>query len=156
MEPFNARLKAARQQRGKSPKEIANAIGISVESYYDLEDSDEFARVLSLREFLQLCDAVSLSPVDLLGWQSTDLTAINPETLRCRMRDYINANSLSIGSLEDIVGFQLAPFMADIDEFYDWNLDCLKAVCKTIGVDPADALAALHTARRPDVSTSNK
>jgi transcriptional regulator with XRE-family HTH domain len=76
------RLKQARERRGKTPQEIAEAIGITVESYYDLESTDDLSMVLSLRKILKLCRTLSLTPADLFGWQSAEIAPLLPETLQ--------------------------------------------------------------------------
>ena len=129
------RLKQAREGRGKTPQEIAEAIGITVESYYDLESTDDLSMVLSLRKVLKLCQALALMPADLFGWQPVESSPLFPETLQRLINDYLNLKLMKMKSFEDLVGYYIAPFMANKDEFYEWNMDCLKAVCDAIGID---------------------
>jgi transcriptional regulator with XRE-family HTH domain len=141
------RLKNAREERGLEPKDLATAAGITVPHYYDLEcPDDELYMTVSLAELARLCQA--------LGVPVTSLFAASPipqiqahvdgfTTLAHRLNEYLSTSGLSLHEFEDKVGWVMPPFPDDPAAAWDWNVDCLRDVCRESGVDWLQVLATL-------------
>ncbi len=66
--------------------------------------------------------------------------SISPEQLSTKIKAHLAATGMSVGKFEDRVGFVIEPALHDSAEVLKWNVDCLRFVCKEIGVDWLAAL----------------
>lgn len=51
------------------------------------------------------------------------------------IRRYLGRTRLTTEEFENRVGFEIAPALGDSSKVLDWNLDCLRFVCKELGID---------------------
>lgn len=132
-----SRLSAARALAGQSEMEAAAAVGLSLAWYYDLEaDNEELLSNLTLLQISTLARFLRIDPVWLLTGENTcDERAHELSLLVDLVRARTSETQNGLAELEDNVGYELAPFLADWRAAYDWNSDLLRAVCTALEVD---------------------
>src|SRR5439155_1721673 len=117
------RLKSARERSRKSPAEIASEAGISVSSYYDLENSDDLSNAISLLKLKKVAKALGIRVRSLFGNDQLAAPEIRPDDLVQRLEAYLRETGISISEFEDRVGFTISPVLDDPLEFLGWNVD---------------------------------
>jgi hypothetical protein len=136
------RLRLARERLGKEPQDVAHTTGMSLPAYFDCEGRDDLTDVISLRELFKICEAVAIEPWQLLSDQGSP-----PEPLSCT--EFIDAIFRRVGhggklrSVEDRLGFYIAPVMKDPSAILEWSANWLRDVSAEIGVDSFAALQGL-------------
>jgi transcriptional regulator with XRE-family HTH domain len=144
MGSLGSKLKLARELSGKTEREVAAALGISVPSYYDLETfDDELETCLSLAEVSKLCSLLRIDPV----WLFTEGDLKGSSRMRLselvdNIRSFIGAR-MTVDEFEDKVGFVVSPCFEDWHAVLEWNVECLRSVCSVIGIDWLAALPCL-------------
>src|SRR3954454_2522890 len=124
-------IRAARESAGKDPRELAAALGMSYESYRDLESyEDEITSVVSFRDAVTLADLLELDLRRMFGADDTLVTfAELAAALRLRLRD------TPLEQLENELGWELAGALAAPAPFADFPLDGLADVAPPFGLD---------------------
>jgi transcriptional regulator with XRE-family HTH domain len=118
-------LKGARERLGQTPEQVARAVGLTVATYYDLENCND------------LYNAVSLGELALMHKKAP----IQLRVLRDLVRQYLSDHTISLSTFEAKVGWNLGSFLEDPDVAYrEWNVDCLRAICRELGLDWLDAI----------------
>jgi len=134
------KLRQAREATGKSRQEIAVLAGLSTSTYCDLEEQDgELNMVVSLREVSKLASALGISTRFIFD-DNIEGQPISPERLCSKINEHLTRTKMSIAEFEDRVGFVIGPALLDPVEVLKWNIDCLRFVCKEVGVDWLAAL----------------
>jgi hypothetical protein len=136
--PYNVRLKRLRLLKGKTPEQMAASIG---GAYYDWEDCDgDLNRTASLSELSRLAASFETQCRLLFEDGRGDMESTPPKQLCDRIRAYLAATNMNVAKFEDRVGFIIEPALRDPVEILEWNVDCLRFVCKEIGVNWLSAL----------------
>jgi transcriptional regulator with XRE-family HTH domain len=124
-------VRAAREAAGRDPRELAAALGVSYESYRDIEWFDDeittslsFGNVVTLAELLDL-DLRSMFGADEAVMTFADLAA----AVRTRLAD------TPLEQLEDDIGWELADALDDPAAFAEFSLDGLADVATPFGLD---------------------
>src|SRR5262249_37514466 len=101
---YAKRIEDARVRAGKSIEEACVQLGISYESYQDLEwFDDEILTCISIRQVETLCEFLNVSSVILLTGQSEN-RILNHITLRevlDGIRSYIQSKEISVEQFEE-------------------------------------------------------
>jgi hypothetical protein len=124
-------VRAAREAAGKDPGELAAALGISYESYRDIEwYDDEITSVVSFRDAVILAELIEL---DLRRMFGADDTVVTFDDLAAALR--VRLDETPLEQLEDELGWELADALADPAAFADFSLDGLADVAAPVGLD---------------------
>lgn len=141
---YAKRIEAARLAVGKEMDEMAELLGISYASYWDLEGyDDEVLTCLSLDKVKRLCEALKIHPVSLLSDrpnQAGPIAHVTLPDLMDRIKEHIAIHNLTVAEFEDRAGWGIQKCLDDPAQALGWNVDCLKDVCAEIGVDWLEAL----------------
>jgi len=141
MTRFRLRLKQMREKAQKSEEEVAIQSGISVHAYYDLEQCDgDLETAVSLGELSRICSTLGTKAALLFGDDQRSVESLTPDKLAGLLRIHLEAAKMSLSQFEDEVGFRIGPFLEDIAEISNWNVDCLRSVCNAVGEEWRGAL----------------
>ena len=140
-----AAVKARRLMLGLSPAPLAEAVGISLASYHDLESNNsEICSCLDISEVFRLCRALLLTPDDVFnaarragGATSAcgQTHVLGFQSLRHAILEELERSGKVIGDFETNVGWELSSFIQGGDSGLSWSIDCLVDVCGGCGVD---------------------
>jgi len=138
-------LREARERSGKTIEEMASLLGISWESYNDLETyDDEIILVISLEQLVTLSHALGIDLVEFFSnGAPKPAESVSLEALADSINEYLTANKLTVAEFEDAVGWEVANCLTDPSQFLNFNLDGLKDVTKPLSVDWRAVLAHL-------------
>jgi len=138
-------LREARERSGKTIEEMASLLGISWESYNDLETyDDEIILVISLEQLVTLSHALGIDLVEFFSnGAPKPAESVSLEALAESINEYLTANKLTVAEFEDAVGWEVANCLTDPSQFLNFNLDGLKDVTKPLSVDWRAVLAHL-------------
>jgi transcriptional regulator with XRE-family HTH domain len=124
-------IRAARETAGKDPGELAAALGMSYESYRDIESyDDEITSVVSFRDAVTLAGLLEL---DLRRMFGADDTVLTFEELAAALR--VRLGETTLEQLENELGWELADALADPAAFAEFSLDGLADVAAPFGLD---------------------
>ena len=130
------RLRDARIKSGRSPVDLAASCGISPSSYHDLEAfSDDLYMSMSLSELAALCRAIGIKMTDLFAEGLEVGKQMTFSELAARVKAHIEENHQSLDEFENSAGWEIAAFLQIPDAAWDWNIDCLRDVCKACRVN---------------------
>jgi transcriptional regulator with XRE-family HTH domain len=150
MELLNSheRLRTARERLGKSIEEMSVLVGMTFESYRDLENyNDEIMMCLSLYELVRLCEVLKIKPQELFSSEPKKQSeSINLTGLMAKVKEYLHANSMTVPQFEDQVGWKIEPLLNDPNEIMgdNYSIDALKSICDAIGVNWMAALPEVN------------
>ena len=137
------RLRIAREQSGKTAQDLANAAGISVPHYYDLEaHDDELFMTLSLRELRELCQSLAVSARYLFanGPRKDNGSVVSFVSIAAALSGYLREHKVSQDAFENKIGWSLGSLAANPELAWEWNVDCLRDVCSELQIDWMAAL----------------
>ena len=148
---YGKRLREARERSGKTIGEMAALLGLSWESYNDLERyDDEIILVLSLQELITLSNALGIDLVDFLSnGASKPAESVSLDALAEKINEYLTAHNLTVAEFEEAVGWEVANCLTDPNQFMNFNLDGLMDVSRPLGVDWRSVLADLSQRAEP-------
>jgi transcriptional regulator with XRE-family HTH domain len=130
------RLKRFREMAGKAPKDLAQFIGNSVSSYYDLEEHNgELYRGVSIGKLSAICSALGIKARDLFDERTNVEETISPEQLISKVQTYLKETGISIAEFEDRIGFEIDRSLKDVSNVMDWNVDFLRWLCRELKLD---------------------
>ncbi len=140
-----ARLQEIRVTLGKSPDEVAQAMGINLPSYYDLESyGDELYMCPSLSDLRSLCKFLGITGSVLFTGQER-ATGISPSELARRMVERREELGLCWPDFEELVGWGIQGLVDDPNVAWEWNVDCLRDLCQVLRCDWIEALTGLFS-----------
>jgi hypothetical protein len=124
-------VRMAREAAGRDPRELAAALGVSYESYRDIEwFDDEITTSLSFGNVVTLAELLGLDLRRMFGADDTVLTFADlAAAVRTRLAD------TPLEQLEDDVGWELADALDDPAAFARFSLDGLADVATPFGLD---------------------
>jgi len=138
-------LREARERSGKTIEEMASLLGISWESYNDLETyDDEIILVISLEQLVTLSHALGIDLVEFFSNGATKpAESVSLDALAEKINEYLSGHNLTVAEFEDAVGWEVANFLTEPREFLNLNLDGLMDVTRPLSVDWRAVLAGL-------------
>jgi transcriptional regulator with XRE-family HTH domain len=135
----NERLRQARKGLGKSEAEVADAMGISLSNYYDLEYcAEELPTVMTMKQLRNLSALLGITVRSLLGAERDQSIAF--VDLAEIIRKYLAANRITASEFEDRAGWELRGVLEDPEAAWNWTIVCLQDVCETLGIAWQDVL----------------
>ena len=143
---YARRLREARERSGKSIDEMAALVGLSWESYNELErDDDEIIDSVSLRQIVTLSRALKIDLVEFFssGPAKKPREGVSLETLAQKISDFLVAEKLTVTEFENTAGWEVANSLTDPSRFMNFNMLGLMEVCEIVGVDWRGVLAQL-------------
>jgi len=143
---YGRRVREARERSGKTIDEMTSLLGISWESYNDLEVyDDEIILVLSLKELVTLSHALGIDLVDFFSnGASRPAESVSLVALAEKINEYLTAHNLTVAEFEEAVGWEVANCLNDPNQFMNFNLDGLMDVSRPLSVDWRAVLLDLH------------
>lgn len=142
---YARRLLDARERSGKTIDEMAALLGLSWESYRDLEmHDDEILDSVSLQQLITLSKALGIDLVEFFSnGASKPAETVSLNALAEKINEYLAAHNLTIAEFEHAVGWKVANCLADPSQFINFNLDGLMDVSKPLNVDWRAVLSGL-------------
>ncbi len=132
---YGKKLRAAREDSGKSPEEIAEALGISSAAYYDLEAfDDELPTSLSLDKVALLFTLLKIEPAMFFA-TAPPPESVSPDALIRKISEYLNTKRMTVSEFEDRVGWDIEPLLKEPSKILSYDIDALRDICNEIGVD---------------------
>lgn len=131
------RIRFARVAAGLTHMEVAEAIGLNLPSYYDLEGvEDEVQSCISLRELQALSRTLRVDP----GWIVTGKSQlmgsnIGLASVPALIRSHLEDRGITLADFEEQAGWMVGETLADGAAIWGWNVDCLTDVCHVLGID---------------------
>lgn len=143
-------IKERRLALGYKPDGVARQIGISVSSYYDLEQVEtDLLSVVSLAEIARLEQLFRFDiRMVLTGWTGGAATD-TLQRLAERAKTHIHNTGQTVEEFENAVGWEVRTMLENPSSALEWNLDCLHDVCKALGVawESINFEGSLHLSR---------
>jgi len=149
--PVARRFLEAREHLGLTQDEVAAQWGQPPSMYWDLEfHDDEAFTVIGVRELIALAQILHVSVMHLLfgGEPSPPLAAIPYPEIARRLRARMNEQAISEGELSELVGWELAEYLASPDKLAELPIFGLRSICGAADVDWAATLANAAPARK--------
>jgi transcriptional regulator with XRE-family HTH domain len=131
-------IRVARVRAGLQPEDVAQAVGLTKPSYYDLEDSDdEVTGSISMATLAAIARFLGTTPVEVLEGQATqpgrpkrpssDLVAL--------AQARIAADRLTVEAYGNRFGWNLAPVFDNPERVWEYPFEMLQALCDDLGAD---------------------
>jgi transcriptional regulator with XRE-family HTH domain len=138
------RIQALRVKAGRTEQELASELGLTIQSYSDLEQHDEeLESAVSLAQALKLAKLLDTDLLTLLG--ETEIPVKMPIA---RVRAALNAQLGNSGEakelMEDTLNWDLGPFLEGSDEWTTvYTIDFVRQLAIAIEVDWQVLLAGI-------------
>jgi transcriptional regulator with XRE-family HTH domain len=138
------RIQTLRLKSGRTEQELAGELGLTIQSYCDLEQhDDELESAVSIAQALKLAKLFDTDLLALLG--ETEIPVRMPIA---RVRSALNAQLGSSGEakelMEDTINWDLGPFLEGSDEWTTvYTIDFLRQLATAIEVDWQVLLAGI-------------
>jgi transcriptional regulator with XRE-family HTH domain len=142
---YAKRLERYRNESGKTIAEMASLVGVTFESYRDLEfRDDELLQCISLAELGILSKALNIKAVDLFAEGSASHQGITSLTqLAEAIQEYLSKRGKTLPEFETIVGWEIGNALNEPKEFLVLNVTALKDICRELGLDWLSVLASI-------------
>jgi transcriptional regulator with XRE-family HTH domain len=137
------RLRAARTGAGLSNSALASRLGMTVESYDDLERrDDDIFTVPSLRDIVLLAHLVGIVPrVLLLGAEAAaSHDPLSFADLTSLLAQRMDASGETMEELIHEIGWDVRELIHDPQELWSYSVEGLYEVCKAVRADWVAAL----------------
>lgn len=131
------RLQQIRCSLNKTPGEVAEQAGVSRAAYYDLESyTDEIFTSISLRDLQRICDCLGVDAFYLFTGanRSESDVCYDFETIAGLIWEHLKRSGQSAVEFSDRVGWEVEPLLKDTRAGWEWNVDCLRDVCRALGI----------------------
>lgn len=138
-------VKQLREQFDRRPADLAEAAGINLPSYYDLEgNQDELEAAVPVRSVAKLAKELRVKPSAFYGGFSSDQMSVSE--LAVRVREHLARSAESLEGFEERIGWSVGDALADPDMFRECCADELRDICNGISVSWFDVLDHLDDA----------
>ena len=143
---YGRRLREARERSGRAIDEMAALLGLSWESYNDLEAHDEeIVDSVSLRQLVTLSKALG---IDIVGFFSSGAAKtaerVSLAALAEKINEYVTAHNLTVAEFEEAVGWEVANCLVEPSQFMNFNLVGLMDVTRPLAIDWRAVLSDLQ------------
>src|ERR1043166_2094837 len=134
---YAKRLEFYRKKTGKAIAEVASTIGVSFESYVDLELQDnEVFDCISLRELELLAKTLHFNLREFFSpGRDTHPNFVSLEQLADTIKRYLGEHKMTVEQFEDKAGWEVAKALGDPTEFLNLNLTALMDICREVDVN---------------------
>ncbi len=139
------RIRRLRKKIGKTDVDMASLLGMSVDSYCDLEThDDELTTVPTIQQVKLLSDILGVSTINILvrnNSSTNPITNISYEELVTKTKEYIVANCANQLEFEDRVGWCLNDFFAGQDNAWNnYPIEFLQDLCGILNINWLETL----------------
>jgi hypothetical protein len=117
---------------------VADRVGLSLASYYDLEGRDDEAfTCISLGQLVALGSALRVSPRELVDDQeaSPATERVAYARLADQVRTQVDLEGTSPEAWGDRIGWDVSALLLNPERVADLNLDGLRDICSAVGID---------------------
>src|SRR6266404_1736195 len=119
-------LKHVRESSPLTRAQLADATGINLAWYHDLEAyDDELTSNVSIGSVARIARALGIKPSALYRGQSHGIVSL--EHLASLVREHVARSGKSLEDFETEIGWSVAAALANPDEFLQFNADCLRS-----------------------------
>jgi transcriptional regulator with XRE-family HTH domain len=127
-------IRARRLALGLEPEKVARQVGLEPSSYYDLEGFEsELPTSVSLGEIARLEDILNFDVREAFSaWSGRPEVTL--DGLSDAIKKHLQEVKLTVNEFENAIGWEIDSMLANPHSALDWNLDCLRDVCKTLGI----------------------
>lgn len=147
------RIRDLRRKSGRTERELADALGLTLEGYCDLEQyDDELETTISIAQALMLAQVLGADLSEILG-APVGSAPIGIPAIRAGMAAQLGRSPGSREELEDLIDWDLGPFLEGAEQWMTvYTLDFLKRLSTAIGLTYEEVLAGLSTRSTPAAS----
>ena len=89
----------------------------------------------SLGTLQSLCSSLGVTPAQLLAVRYPSDAVVTISDLVNILRRYLERKKLTVAEFEERVGYAIGLCLSNAKHVYDWNIDCLRAVCLELEID---------------------
>jgi transcriptional regulator with XRE-family HTH domain len=138
------RIRDLRVKSGRTAAVLADALGMTVEAYCDLEQyDDELETTISVAQAVMLARLLGVDLSELVG-ESGAGAPVRIAAIRSGMTSELARSPGSREELEDLIDWDLGPFLDGLDQWMTvYTLAFLKSLSTAIGLSYAQVLAGL-------------
>jgi transcriptional regulator with XRE-family HTH domain len=138
------RIGALRLESGRSERELAGELGLTIDGYYDLEQHDsELESVLSITQALKLAQLLGTNVLGLLGEDEQPLK-VPIARVRSALAAHLGSSAEAKEALEDVIDWDLGPFLDGSDAWMSvYTIEFIKKMATAIEVDWQVVLAGI-------------
>jgi transcriptional regulator with XRE-family HTH domain len=140
------RIHALRVKSGRSEQELAGALGVTIQSYCNLEQhDDELESSVSIAQAFKLADLLQSSLLALLG--ETEIPVKMPiARVRSALNAQLGKSAEAKELMEETLNWDLGPFLEGSEEWATvYTIDFVRQLATAIEVDWQVLLAGIST-----------
>jgi transcriptional regulator with XRE-family HTH domain len=141
------RIQALRVKSGRTEQELASELGLTIQSFRDLERHDEeLESAVSISQALKLARLLNTDLLTLLG--ETEIPVRMPiARVRSALNAQLGKSAEAKEMMEDTLNWDLGPFLEGSDEWTTvYTIDFLHQLARAIEVDWQVLLAGIGEA----------
>ena len=141
------RIQALRLKSGRTEQELAGELGLTINSYSDLEQHDEeLESAISIAQALKLANLLHTDLLTLLG--ETEIPVRMPiARVRSALNAQLGKSAEARELMEDTLNWDLWPFLEGLDEWTTvYTIDFVRQLATAIEVDWQVLLAGIADA----------
>jgi transcriptional regulator with XRE-family HTH domain len=141
------RIQALRVKSGRTEQELASELGLTIQSFCDLERHDEeLDSAVSISQALKLAKLLNTDLLTLLG--ETEIPVRMPiARVRSALNAQLGKSAEAKELMEDTLNWDLGPFLEGSDEWTTvYTIDFLRQLARAIEVDWQVLLAGIGEA----------
>jgi transcriptional regulator with XRE-family HTH domain len=138
------RIRDLRGRSGRTERELADMLGLTVAGYCDLEQyDDELETTISIAQALALAHLLGTELAEIIG-ESVGPAPVQVSAIRAGMVEQLDRSREAREELEDLIDWDLGPFLEAADQWMTvYTLDFIKSLSTAIGLNYGDVLAGL-------------
>jgi transcriptional regulator with XRE-family HTH domain len=139
------RIRDLRGKSGRTERELADALGLTIEGYRDLEQyDDELETTISIAQAVILARLLGTNLLEMIG-ESAASTQIQISAIRAGMVAELGRSPGAREELEDLIDWDLGPFLEGADQWMTvYTLDFIKSLSTAIGLNYGEVLPGLN------------
>ena len=138
------RIQALRLKSGRTEQELARELGLTIDSYADLEQHDEeLESAISIAQALKLANLLHTDLLTLLG--ETEIPVKMPiARVRSALNAQLGKSAEAKELMEDTLNWDLGPFLEGLDEWTTvYTIEFVRQLATAIEVDWQVLLAGI-------------
>lgn len=138
------RIQVLRLKSGRTEQELAGELGLTIDSYSDLEQHDEeLESAISIAQALKLANLLHTDLLTLLG--ETEIPVRMPiARVRSALNAQLGKSAEAKELMEDTLNWDLGPFLEGLDEWTTvYTIDFVRQLATAIEVDWQVLLAGI-------------
>jgi transcriptional regulator with XRE-family HTH domain len=138
------RIRDLRGKSGRTERELADSLGLTIEGYCDLEQyDDELETTVSIAQAVMLARLLGADLSAVIGESATS-APVRIAAIRAGMAAELGRLPGSREELEDLIDWDLGPFLEGTDHWMTvYTLDFIKSLSSAIGLNYGEVLAGL-------------